>query len=291
MIKRIKIYADFIKIEHTLFALPFAYAGAFLSAGGMCETRLFILIFTAFIGMRTLAMTLNRIIDREIDALNPRTRKRHLPAGKIALKEAYFLALFSALVYFISAYLINITAFSLSPIPAITALVYPYLKRFTCMSHYVLGLNLAYAPMGGWVAVSNSFNPLASEFAITLLGMAVVFWVAGFDMIYGLQDYEFDRKYKLHSVGAHFGVKIALLLSTVSHAIFFILTSISLYLIGSGIILKAGLLVVAIMLVYQHAIIGENYSEKKIQIAFFNANALISASLLLSIILDTLIRL
>jgi len=290
MIKKIKIYADFIKIEHTLFALPFAYAGAFLSASGLFETRLFILIFTAFTGMRTLAMTLNRIIDREIDALNPRTRNRHLPAGIITLKEAYFLALFSAFVYFISAYLINTTAFLLSPIPAITAIAYPYLKRFTCFSHFVLGLNLAYAPMGGWVAVSDSFNPIASEFAITLLGAAVVFWVAGFDMIYGLQDFEFDRKYKLHSVGAHFGVKNALLLSAISHAIFFILATISLYLIGSGIILKAGLLAVAILLVYQHAIVGENYSEKKIQIAFFNANALISASLLLSIIIDTLIR-
>ncbi|HID43919.1 MAG TPA: 4-hydroxybenzoate octaprenyltransferase [Archaeoglobaceae archaeon] len=289
--ERIKIYADFIKIEHTLFALPFAYTGAFLSAGGLFDIRLFILILTAFTGMRTLAMTLNRIIDRGIDALNPRTKNRHLPAGIISLKEAWSLAVISAAIYFSSAFLINTTAFILSPIPAITALIYPYLKRFTCLSHYILGLNLAYAPMGGWIAISNSFNPFGSELAITLLGVGVAFWVAGFDMIYGLQDYEFDRKYKLHSIGAHFGVKKALIASAIAHLFFFFLTSLSLYFIGFGMIVKVGLVAVAILLIYQHLTVGENYSERKIQVAFFNANAMISAILLLSIILDTLVRL
>lgn len=235
-------------------------------------------------------MSLNRIIDREIDALNPRTKNRHLPAGTITLKEAYFLATISALLYFISAYFINDTAFLLSPIPAITAYIYPYLKRFTCLSHFVLGLNLAYAPIGGWIAISNSFNPLSSEFAITVLGISVIFWVAGFDMIYGLQDVEFDKKYNLHSAGAHFGVKKALLLSALSHLIFFILVVFSLLIIGLGVILRAGVIVVAILLLYQHAIVGENYSEQKIQIAFFKANALLSITLLLSIILDSLVR-
>lgn len=289
MMVRLKTYTDFIKIEHTLFALPFAYAGAFLSASGLFSLRVFILVLIAFTGMRTMAMTLNRIIDRDIDALNPRTADRHLPRGDISLRESYAIAIISAVVFFSSAYLINETAFILSPIPVITALVYPYLKRFTCLSHYVLGLNLAYAPLGGWIAVSNSFNPLGGEFLITLLGAGVVFWVAGFDIIYGLQDIEFDRKYGLHSIGAQFGTKTALNVSALSHTVFFILIVSSLYLYGLNIIAVAGIAIMALLLLYQHSIVGENYDEKKIQIAFFNANAFTSTILLLSIITNTLI--
>ncbi len=288
MMGRLKTYTDFIKIEHTLFALPFAYAGAFLSASGLFSLRVFILILIAFTGMRTLAMTLNRIIDRDIDALNPRTADRHLPAGEVSLRESYAIAIISGVVFFSSAFLINETAFMLSPIPAITALIYPYLKRFTCLSHYVLGLNLAYAPLGGWIAVSNSFNPLGNELMITLLGAGVVFWVAGFDIIYGLQDVEFDRKYGLHSFGAHFGIKNALIVSALNHTIFFFLIVYSLYLYGLNAIAVMGIAIMALLLIYQHAIVGENYDEKKIQIAFFNANAVTSAILLLSIIANTL---
>lgn len=289
MIGRLKTYTDFIKIEHTLFALPFAYAGAFLSASGLFSLKLFVLILIAFTGMRTLAMTLNRIIDKDIDALNPRTADRHLPSGEISLRESYAIAIISTIIFFSSAYLINETAFMLSPLPAITALVYPYLKRFTCLSHYLLGLNLAYAPLGGWIAVSNSFNPLGREFMITLLGAGVVFWVAGFDIIYGLQDIEFDKKYNLHSVGAHFGIKNALAVSALNHAVFFFLIVYSLYLYGLNTIAVVGIAVMALLLIYQHAIVGENYDEKRIQIAFFNANAVTSAILLLSIIANTLV--
>lgn len=289
MIGRLKTYTDFIKIEHTLFALPFAYAGAFLSASGLFSLRIFILILIAFTGMRTLAMTLNRIIDKDVDALNPRTADRHLPRGEISPMESYSIAIISAVIFFSSAYLINEIAFILSPIPASTALAYPYLKRFTCLSHYVLGLNLAYAPLGGWIAVSNSFNPLGGEFVITLLGAGVVFWVAGFDIIYGLQDIEFDKKYNLHSIGAQFGIKNALIISALNHTIFFFLTVYSLYTYGLNAIAAVGIAFMALLLIYQHAIVGENYDEKRIQIAFFNANAVTSAILLLSIIANTLI--
>ena len=289
MVGRVKNYFDFIKIEHTLFALPFAYAGAVLAAQGIFDIRTFILILIAFTGMRTLAMTLNRIIDRDIDALNPRTSSRHLPAGTISLREAYAIAIVSAVIYFGSTYLINRTALTLSPIPAITSLVYPYLKRYSCLSHYVLGLNLAYAPMGGWVAIRDSFEPLNDEFKITMLGVGVIFWVAGFDIIYGLQDIKFDREHKLHSIGAHFGVRIALIVSAISHTIFFCLAAYSLYLFDFGILGKSGLVIIALLLIYQHFIVGENYSEKKIQIAFFNSNAILSAVLLFSIVADTLI--
>jgi len=278
---KLKTYAEFVKIEHTLFALPFAYAGAFLASKGWFGFRLFILILLAFTGLRTAAMSFNRIIDRDIDALNPRTANRHLPAGKISLKEAYTLALISLGIYFLSAYLINDLAFELSPIPAIVAYVYPYLKRFTCLCHYVLGLNLAFAPLGGWIAVTDSLT--LKDWPIILLSLGVVFWVAGFDIIYALQDVDFDRKLGLHSIGAHFGVKIALLVSSLNHLIFFILTSISiLIMLGRASIL--GLITIALLLIYEHTIVRRGFDEKNVQIAFFYTNATISAVLLATII-------
>ena len=190
--EKMKTYAEFIKIEHTLFALPFAYIGALMAAKGIPNLRILILILFAFTSFRSAAMALNRIIDRDIDALNPRTKNRHIPAGLISLKEAYLIVLISLAIYFLSACLINETAFKLSPIPAITAYIYPYLKRHTCLSHFVLGLNLSYAPLGGWISVTNTLS-LETELIPTLIAIAVIFWVAGFDIIYALQDLEFDR--------------------------------------------------------------------------------------------------
>jgi len=283
MISKLKMYADFIKIEHTLFALPFAYAGAFLASKGWFGFRLFILILLAFTGLRTASMSLNRIIDREIDALNPRTANRHLPAGLISLKEAYAIVVIALAVYFTSAYLINDLAFKLSPIPPIVSFIYPYLKRWTCLCHYVLGLNLAFAPLGGWIAVTNSLTP--NDWPIILLSIGVMFWVAGFDMIYGLQDLEFDRKMGLHSIGAHFGVRFALIVSALNHVVFFVLIALALVkLIGVATI--PGLIAIAILLFYEHYIVGDRFDEKKIQIAFFYANAIISAVLLLTILLS-----
>ncbi len=283
MIDRLRMYADFIKIEHTLFALPFAYAGAFLASKGWFGFRLFVLIFLAFTGLRTASMSLNRIIDRDIDALNPRTANRHLPAGLISLREAYAIVVVALAIYFISAYLINDLAFKLSPIPPIVSYIYPYLKRWTCLCHYVLGLNLAFAPLGGWIAVTDSLT--SNDWPIILLSVGVMFWVAGFDMIYGLQDLEFDRKMGLHSVGAHFGVRFALILSTLNHVFFFVLIALALLkLIGEVAI--PGLIAIAILLFYEHYIVRDRFDEKRIQIAFFHANAMISAVLLLTILLS-----
>jgi len=285
---KIKTYAEFVKIEHTLFALPFAYAGAFLASKGWFGFRLFILILLAFTGLRTAAMSFNRIIDREIDALNPRTANRHLPTGKISLKEAYALAFFALGVYFLSAYLINDLAFELSPIPAIVSYVYPYLKRFTCLCHYVLGLNLAFAPLGGWIAVTDSLTP--KDWPIILLSLGVMFWVAGFDIIYALQDVEFDRRMGLHSIGAHFGVKTALIVSPLNHLIFFALTSISLLkLVGYASIV--GLAAIALLLLYEHRVVRTEFNEKSVQIAFFYSNAAISAVLLTTIVFSVALSL
>lgn len=287
MIKKLRLIMDFIKIEHTLFALPFAYMGAFLAEGGMIDLRTGILIATAFTGMRTIAMTFNRIIDREIDALNPRTANRHLPAGLITLGEAYTIALLSGVIYFTSAYLINELAFKLSPIPVITAYIYPYLKRYTILSHYVLGLNLAYAPMGGWIAVTNSFDFLGKDSLPFFIGIAVIFWVAGFDIIYALQDYEFDRKHGLHSIPARFGIKKAKIISAMNHIAFFLILAHAIYrMYPSGILAKFGLGVIAIILFAEHLIVWKGDDEKRIQISFFYLNAILSSTLLVSIILD-----
>ena len=279
MVMKLKTYAEFIKIEHTLFALPFAYIGALLASKGWFGLKTFILIFTAFTGLRTAAMSFNRIIDREIDALNPRTAKRHIPAGIISLKEAYAIAIIGLIVYFISASFINELAFMLSPIPAIVAYIYPYLKRYTCLCHYFLGLNLAFAPLGGWIAVTNSLDNIW----IILLSVGVMFWVAGFDIMYGLQDLEFDREYGLHSIGAHFGVKVALAISALNHLIFFLLVSISLLNLV-GISALFGLIVIGILLIYEHILVRKG----KIQVAFFHINAVISVMLLIIVLLAIL---
>ncbi|ADB58303.1 4-hydroxybenzoate polyprenyltransferase [Archaeoglobus profundus DSM 5631] len=275
---KLRDYADFVKIEHTLFALPFAYLGAFIAQRGWFGLKLFVLIALAFTGMRTLAMTLNRIIDREIDALNPRTASRHLPSGRMSLKEAYAILLIALIVYEVSAYLINETAFKLSPIPVIVAYIYPYLKRFTCLCHYVLGLNLALAPLGGWVAVTDS---VFFDKTILLLSLAVIFWVAGFDIIYALQDLEFDRRYGLHSIGAHFGKKFALRLSALNHFIFFVLVFLSATMWSKLAVI--GAVVIGLLLIYEHLAVRRG----EIETAFFKVNATISSILLLTFLLTT----
>ena len=273
---KLKEYADFVKIEHTLFALPFAYLGAYIAGKGWFGLRLFILISLAFTGMRTVAMTLNRIIDREIDALNPRTANRHLPSGRMSLREAYTILITSLVIYEVSAYLINKTAFLISPIPPILSYIYPYLKRFTCMCHYVLGSILAFAPLGGWIAVRDSVE---FDLIVLMLSLSVIFWVAGFDMIYALQDLEFDKRYGLHSVGAHFGMNVALTLSTLNHTIFFILLMISMILWNIKTLIGAAL--IGSLLIYEHI----KARRGNIETAFFKINAIISSLLLLTFIL------
>ena len=285
---RLKMYLEFIKIEHTLFALPFAYIGAFMAERGIVSLKLLLLIFTAFTGLRTAAMTFNRIIDRDIDAKNPRTSARHIPAGLISLREAYFIAFIFLLIYFISAALINRTTLLLSPIPALTAYIYPYLKRYTCLSHYFLGINLAFAPLGGWISVTDSADFLGNELVPTILGLAIVFWVAGFDIIYALQDLEFDRKMGLHSIGAHFGLKTALWISRLNHTAFLILLFVAFKLYDAKLAVFS-VPVIAILLLLEHVILRKDYTEKKIQVAFFYINALISSTLFLFLFADVLL--
>lgn len=210
---------SFVKIEHTLFTLPLIYSGVILGSSSIPSIELLILILFAAAGARTAAFALNRIIDRKIDLRNPRTANRELPSGKISLIEAFIVLLSGFILYFGSAALISTFCLMLSPIPLIVFVIYPYMKRFTILAHFGVGLGMAMAPLGGWFAVSPSFENL---FPPILLCLFTIFWGAGFDIIYATLDEEFDRKENLYSFVSKFGRNKALRYSAIFHIVGFI---------------------------------------------------------------------
>ncbi len=218
-VSSIKSYGNFIKLEHTLFSLPLILSGSFLAANGFPDLNLLVLIIIAGIGARTSALGLNRIIDKEIDKKNPRTAERELPSGKITLAGALVLTISGMLVYLLSSYLICDLVLYLSPIPLVVFVLYPYMKRFTCLSHFGVGLGLALAPLGGWIAVTCSLSQL---FAPILLSLFTLFWVSGFDIIYATLDEEFDKKSGIFSLVSVFGKRTALSISAILHTLSFI---------------------------------------------------------------------
>jgi 4-hydroxybenzoate polyprenyltransferase len=272
---------DFVVLKHSLFAIPFAYLGAFLAGRGVPELRILFWVGLAFIGARSAAMALNNLVDRDIDAKNPRTANRELPSGKITLYEVWGIILISWALLFYSAYELNPLCLALSPIIPVTSVIYPYLKRFAPVSHFVLGLNLGYAPVGGWLAVTGAFGiPFgAPEIATLMLLFAVTLWVAGFDMIYSLQDIDFDKKNGLYSVPSVFGVKSALNLSFAAHALMLALLVGLMVVLRLGVIFKAGLVVIGLLILYEHTLVKAD-DFKNIPVAFFNVNAAVSLSLL-----------
>lgn len=202
MLARLKTYADFVKVEHMLFALPLMLGGAWLAAGGAPALRTVVLIILAGTGGRTAAFGLNRIIDREIDRRNPRTANRELPAGRMTLAEGWLVTSAGAAVYLVSAALISAFVLQWAWLPLVVFVVYPYLKRFTVLAHYGIGLADAVAPVGGYLAVKGSFEDFGPAL---LLGLFTLFWVGGFDIIYALMDVKFDREAGLHSLPARYG--------------------------------------------------------------------------------------
>jgi 4-hydroxybenzoate polyprenyltransferase len=291
MFARLKLYTDFVVIKHSLFAIPFAYLGAFLASRGIPELRILFWVGLAFIGARSAAMALNNLIDRDIDAKNPRTANRELPAGKITLREVWGIIIVSYLLLFYSAYKLNPLCLMFAPIIPITSVVYPYLKRLFPVSHYVLGLNLAYAPVGGWLAVTGVFNyPFGTpEIAMLLLLFAVTFWVGGFDLIYSLQDIDFDKKEELYSIPSVYGVKSTLLLSFASHILMLGLLVGLMFILRLGIIFKAGLVIIAALIWYEHTLVkADNFTN--VPMAFFNVNAAVSLCLLVFTVADVLIK-
>jgi 4-hydroxybenzoate polyprenyltransferase len=260
-----KRFFSFVKIEHTLFSLPLIYSGVLLgSGGGMPPPRILLLVLTAATGARTVAFALNRIIDRRLDALNPRTASRDLPSGRMTLWEACWVAMAGLALYFGSAHLISDFCFRLSLIPLLVFIVYPTMKRYTPLAHFGVGLGLAMGPLGGWFAVSPSFDHLLAP---VLLSLFTLFWVAGFDIIYSTLDEESDRKESLFSFPSRFGRRRALQLSAFLHLFAFaLLTVLFFYSVLS-------LLALPLLLLTGYLLYLEQKKAEDVELAFFRINA------------------
>lgn len=281
MFSTIKKWAEFVKFSHTAFALPFAMASMVLAARdrrGWPGWRTFLLILAAMVCARTCAMAFNRIADREFDKANPRTAGRHLPAGQISLWSAWTLCLLGAAGLVASAFFLNPVCFYLSPVALFFICFYSLTKRFTDFTHIFLGIALALAPLGAWLAVRGGFDfmPLQGGFLLPmLLAAAVVFWLAGFDLIYAIQDHEFDRTHGLHSLVVRWGVKNALDAAFLSHLVMVGL------LLALGIVARlriaylVGLILIAACLILEHWL-ARRRSLNWVQNAFFRLNAVIS---------------
>jgi 4-hydroxybenzoate polyprenyltransferase len=261
-----KKYFRFIKIEHTLFSLPLIYAGVFLAAETMPSVQLLILVFVAATGARIVAMTLNRIIDSEIDKRNIRTKEREIPAGRMSFLEASVVLVVGLSFYFAAAYLISWFCFILSPIPLIVFVVYPYAKRFTVLAHFGVGLGLSMAPLGGWFAVKGGLENLLPG---ALISLFTLFWATGFDVIYSTLDENFDKKSGLFSFPSRFGSKRALVISSLLHVFAFIVLII-LFLISINNLSALPFLVLSGILLYL-----EQNKSSDVELAFFKINAVI----------------
>ncbi len=282
MMQTLRNLLSMIKFPHTVFALPFALMGALLAARGIPSSGKIFWIIVAMVGARTAAMTFNRIVDRELDARNPRTASREMPRGIVTQKQAVALVLVSVALFEWAAYSLNKLCFILSPIALLIILGYSFTKRFTRYSHIVLGLSLAVAPIGAWVAVSGTMN-----LPILLLGLAVLLWVAGFDILYAIQDIDFDRKEGLHSIPRYFGVGTSLTIARVFHAFTYGILLLEYFLLALGGYYLIGLLFVGALLLYEHSIISVK-DLSRLNMAFFNMNGYISVTIFGFTLLDLL---
>lgn len=264
-----------IKFEHTLFALPFAFLGAILAANGLPAWRQLLWITVAMVGARSAAMTFNRIIDRDIDAANPRTAGRELPTGKLSVGFAWIFLYVSIIVFLVASYSLNWMTFALSPIALIFVLGYSYAKRFTALAHLLLGAALAISPSAAWIAVRGD---LMDERPI-LLSLFVLIWTAGFDVLYACQDFEYDRRHGLRSIPARFGIKNALWIARLFHFQAFIVLLILYLATGLGWLALAGVVAVGALFVYQHILI-KAHDLSRMNAAFFTTNAFVSVILL-----------
>jgi 4-hydroxybenzoate polyprenyltransferase len=289
LVEKIRSYASLVRFSHTVFALPFAFASLVLAWPNHPTTlRTVLWILVAMVGARTAAMGFNRLADRKFDALNPRTRGWELPKGTVKTWEAGLLTIVASIIFVFAAYQLNWTCFVLSPVALAVIFFYSLTKRFTWASHLFLGVALSLAPIGAWLAVAGWPIDL-QEFVIPLcLGLAVIFWLAGFDVIYSLQDREFDRAHGLHSIPVRFGIARALRLSTLFHVctvVFLILVGIASNL---GVIYWVGCLAVSLILMWEHRIVRPD-DLSRINRAFFDFNAYVSIGYFLITLADVLV--
>ncbi len=273
------IFSD-IKIQHTVFALPFAVMSAFMAAEGMPEWEALFWILVCMFGARNAAMVFNRIVDAGYDRLNPRTESRPLAARAINVGSYWVFLVLSSVLFVFASYMLNQLAFFLSPLALIIVFFYSFTKRFTVFSHIFLGLALSIAPIGAWIAIREEIS-LAS----IILGAAVVFWLTGFDIIYSCQDVESDTQTHLYSIPRRFGLASALKFAAVAHTLMvvFLLVLLEYSLLGYPYLV--GIILVAGLLIYEHSLIKPD-DLSKLNIAFFNVNGFISILLMTLVIVD-----
>ena len=286
MFAKIRHLLEMIKFSHTIFAFPFALMGATLAAlaNGQPPTAAQIgWICLAMVGARNAAMGLNRIIDARIDAENPRTAGRQIPAGIISRKEAWIFVISSTLLLLVAAWQLNPLCFYLSPLVLAFFILYAYCKRFTALAHIVLGICLAGAPLGAWIALRSTI-----EWPILVLALAVLVWVAGFDIFYALQDLDFDRKQGLHSIPVRLGEKGAILLGKILHGLMVGLLLLIPQGLPLGMIYYAGIGVISLMIAWEHHLVKPG-DLSKLDAAFFNMNGYISVTIFCFTLADVLI--
>jgi len=273
-----------IKWEHSVFALPFALCGAMLAAGGLPTLHQVVWIIVAMVAARSAAMAFNRLADASIDAANPRTSARALPTGQLTPAFVATFVVVSSVVFIAAAAELNRLALWLSPVALAVLLLYSYTKRFTRWSHLVLGFALGIAPSAAWIAVRGSLDP-----RILLLTAAVTFWVAGFDVLYACQDFDFDRASGLQSIPRYLGISRALWVARAFHVLMLLLLAALLVAFGMGKLAIAGVAVVAVLLAYEHSLVSAG-DLRKLNAAFFTMNGVISVVFFVFVAGDLLLR-
>lgn len=282
--RNIGVTLEMIKWEHSVFALPFALCGAMLAAGGVPAAAKLGWILLCMVSARSAAMAFNRLADARIDAANPRTANRAIPAGILTQKFVMLFVVVSCALFVFAAAELNRLTLYLSPVALAIVLVYSFTKRFTRWSHLLLGFSLGVAPAAAWIAVRGAFDP-----RILILTAAVTFWVGGFDVLYACQDIDFDRKYGLNSLPQAYGVRPALLLSRVFHLFMLALLVLLVVIFGLGKIAILGVVAVALLLAYEHSLVSPS-NLSKLNAAFFTMNGVISVVFFVFIAADILIR-
>jgi 4-hydroxybenzoate polyprenyltransferase len=284
LLKNLRVTLEMIKWEHSVFALPFALCGAMLAARGVPTPHQTIWIVIAMVSARSAAMSFNRLADVSIDAANPRTRTRALPAGALTRNFVTSFVIMSSAIFVLAAWQLNRLAFLLSPVALAVLLLYSYTKRWTRWSHLVLGFALGIAPAAAWIAVRGSLDP-----RILLLTAAVTFWVAGFDVLYACQDYEFDQQAGLHSLPRYFGIGNALWIARLFHVAMLVLLVALVWIFGLGALAMAGVFAVLLLLAYEHSLVSKN-DLSKLNAAFFTMNGIISVIFFVFLALDLLLH-
>ena len=282
-LRRLQIFLDTIKFEHSIFALPFAVASAFMVVGGWPDWIKFGWVIVAMVTLRTFAMAANRIVDAEIDRLNPRTSDRALAKGIIGKPEVIGYMAVSAIVFVVAAWQLDPLALILSPIPIVVAFFYPYLKRFTWLAHFGIGAVYVIVPPAVSIAMTGT---MPMEYV--MLGIAALFWVSGFDVLYAIADIDFDRANRLHSIPARFGISRSLTIARVLHAVTLAFLGLMVVTADSSLIAALGIVAVGALLAYEHSLVKEN-DLSKLNMAFFTMNGIIAVVFAAFIVLDELL--